>query len=220
MKCVIAAALALTTLFVPGLPEAAAATSCFSVTAALLDQSGSFKTYLPSAILYLKGLVRDSAPGSCLIVRSIASHSFGEKGILLILAVPSSDRPIDASLPKRVFLAKRAALLRLENIARMKLWNRTDIWEAIFATAADFHTFEEVQKTLIILSDMKDTLHKGGAIQLDLKGVSVSLVTVQEDDPDIFARRNSAWSRALEEAGATVRIESLTLSTPDMEGAR
>lgn len=177
--------------------------TCRHIVLLLMDVTGSFSKWLPSAVDAGKGALASLRPGDCAVVRPIGVRSFNDVEFPP-LRLPVSSRPIDPALQRRVAQLKRQFAGRLEAFKSMPPAGHTDLWGALHAAGQILGASGGAERFLLIYSDLKDTQGlKPNGLDLRLDGVKVGVYFLPRDgDPGAFARRIAFWRKVLERAGA------------------
>jgi hypothetical protein len=186
----------------PGMAHAREA-ACQTMTMLLIDITGSFNKWRPGAVDAGRGVIARLRAGDCLVVRTIGSKSFDDAA-LPPLKLPTSSRPIDPALQRRVAQLKSQAMTRLEAVRHMPAAGFTDIWGAVLAAGETLAAAQVGGRSLLIYSDLEDNVGlKTKSAPLRLDGVRVTAAFIpRRGDPTAFRRRIGSWATALREAGA------------------
>jgi len=173
------------------------------MTMLLIDITGSFNKWRPAAVDAGRRVIADLRAGDCLVVRTIGSRSFDDAA-LPVLKLPTSNRPIDPALQRRVAQLKSQAMTRLEAVRHMPPAGFTDIWGAVLAAGETLAAAQVGDRSLLIYSDLEDNVGlKVKTTPLRLDGVRVVAAFIpRQGDPVAFRRRVGRWSTAFQEAGA------------------
>ncbi len=200
-------ALCLAAAPVAGAPSAGGPESCGLLALALVDETGSFAQDLPEAIREVKRLLLRLGPGDCFLARAIRDQSYGANNdIVPLLRLPRARRSIDAGHQRQLLLLKRAAAAALDGRLDRKPAGATDFWQALHAASLTFRNTESRERTLQVLSDLKDNQRlRPRSLPLRLDGVKVRLVVPrgERDTPEAFEGRIESWRRVFLEAGAS-----------------
>jgi hypothetical protein len=177
---------------------------CRSMTMLLIDITGSFNKWRSTAVDEGRRLIATLRAGDCLVVRTIGSRSFDDAA-LPPLRLPTSSRPIDPGLQRRIVQLKAQHVTRLEAVRHMPAAGFTDIWGAVLAAGETLGAVPVADKALVIYSDLEDNigLRTKGGTPLRLDGARVTAAFIpRQGDPVAFRRRIGKWAAAFNEAGA------------------
>lgn len=196
----------------------------------LVDRSGSILDSgreTTRALQEVADLVPHLPPATVMSARYIASNSYNDQELVVLATIPvllptvlcnSSDIIFNRRKKKECFAAQQQAQQRLQNADGIKKTivatlkgsvparaTHTDLWGAIVAASEELEPFSEAQRTILIYSDLADTMGVALPDKMPgLAGVQILVRTVKRDTPRNVWQRLSTFRDRLSSFGAIV----------------